>query len=95
VIGQGKASYRIGVTANGGFILFTVDMCNVFRRFRLAFVGLFFLLSFIVVRAASFHHFDQLIKSKVFNAKMNWVLEVGGISLVALAGIKEIIKAFR
>ena len=81
-----------GATAITGFILFTVVMRNVFRRFRLAFIGLFFLVSFIIIRAASFHHFDEAIHFRIFNTKMNWILELGGIFWVTLAGIKEIIR---
>ena len=48
-----------------------------------------FLLTFIVVRAISFHHFDLFLKARVGGLKMNWVLELGGIALVALAALRE------
>ena len=85
----------LGVTAISGFIMLNVVMRNVFRRFMLAFSGLFFLVSFIVIRAASFHHFDEAIHFRIFSAKLNWILELGGISLVALAGIQEIARKRR
>lgn len=47
-------------------------------------VGLTSLVTFIVIRAASFHHVDVLIRSYVLGIRINWLLELGGIALVAL-----------
>lgn len=62
-----------------------------FRAFlaghKLLAAGLLFLLTFIVVRAISFHHFDLFLKFRIAGAKMNWVLELGGIALVAVAAL--------
>ena len=80
-----------GTSAFTGFLLFAIIMRNLFRRFMFAFTGLFFLLSFIIVRAASFHHFDEMLGFKLFGAKMNWVLELTGIYLILVGGFKEII----
>ena len=62
-----------------------------FRRFRLAFIGLFFLLTFVVIRAASFHHFDAMLGYEILGARMNWVLELTGIYLIVVAALSEII----
>jgi hypothetical protein len=78
-----------GSVAIGGFLLFAIIWRDFFRRFKLAWVGLFFILSFIVIRAASFHHFEEVLASEVLGARMNWVLELTGIYLIAAAGIKE------
>jgi len=80
-----------GTTVLAVFLLFAIIMRDLFRRFMLAFIGLFFLLGFIVIRAANFHHFDAMLGSKFFGAKMNWVLELTGIYLILVAGFKEII----
>ncbi len=59
-------------------------------RHKLLSSGLFFLLTFIVVRAISFHHFDVFIKSEHFGGvRMNWVLELGGIAMICLAALRE------
>jgi len=50
-----------------------------------ALVGGAFLMTFIVVRAASFHHVDTFIGSAYLGLKMNWILEMGGIAVI-LAG---------
>lgn len=59
---------------------------------RLTLIGLVVLLVFVVVRAASFHHIDQLINFRLGWVRMNWVLELGAIALVvwgALAARKR------
>jgi hypothetical protein len=49
----------------------------------LALLGLGTLLTFIAIRAASFHHFDRFIGHEVGGVRMNWILELGGIGLIA------------
>jgi hypothetical protein len=56
-----------------------------YRRFTLAFIGLFFLLSFVVIRAASFHHIDRILDLRILHLRMNWILELSGILIVAAA----------
>jgi hypothetical protein len=80
------------VTATiGAFLLFVTFKRDLFRQFMLAYIGLFFLLCFIVTRAASFHHFDQMLGLRLFGSKMNWLLELTGIYAIVLAAFKEII----
>jgi len=49
----------------------------------LALIGLLFLCTFIAVRAASFHHFDLFIGTEIARVRMNWVMELGGITMIA------------
>lgn len=49
--------------------------------------GIVFLLTFIVVRAISFHHVDALLKCQIAGVKLNWFLELSGIALIWLAAI--------
>jgi len=64
-----------------------------FRHFwilyPLLFSGLVFLLTFIVVRAISFHHVDMFLRTRLAGMKMNWILELTGIFLVLLAALRE------
>jgi hypothetical protein len=53
------------------------------RSRALALGGLVFLGSFVVIRAASFHHVDLLINATVFSLRWNWIVELSGIALVA------------
>jgi hypothetical protein len=59
---------------------------RVARRIVLALGGLSALVVFIVVRAASFHHVDILLRSGPI--RLNWLLELGGIALVAFAAYR-------
>jgi len=52
---------------------------------RTALLGVFALGAFVVVRAASFHHLDRFIGTTVLGLRVNWILEFGGISIIALA----------
>lgn len=81
-----------GSTAMGAFLSFAIIRRDLFRRFMLAFTGLFFLLSFIVIRAAGFHHFDAMLGFRLFGAKMNWLLELTGIYSIVVAGLLEIVR---
>ncbi|MES2920684.1 MAG: hypothetical protein V4819_04020 [Verrucomicrobiota bacterium] len=60
-------------------------------RHKLLTAGVFFLLTFIVVRAISFHHVDAFLKDEVGGVRMNWVLELGGIFLISLAAVRELL----
>ncbi len=51
----------------------------------LAVIGTTLLLGFIVVRAASFHHFDQFINDQILGLRWNWILEIGAITMVLFA----------
>lgn len=56
---------------------------------RLTLLGAAFVVSFVVIRAASFHHIDRLIDSTILDFRMNWILELGGISCVAWGAVRE------
>ena len=73
------------------FLVFAGTMRDVFRRFALAFTGLFLLVSFIIIRAASFHHFDEILGIGLFGTRVHRLLELAGIFLIAIAGLKEIV----
>jgi hypothetical protein len=75
--------------ALGSFAVLAIKMRTLFRRFALAFTGIFFLVSFIIIRAASFHHVDKVLGTWFLGAKINWILELGGILIIIIAAIKE------
>lgn len=52
------------------------------RATTCAFVGGVLLLAFVVMRAASFHHFDDFIGSRFLGLRMNWIMEIGGIWII-------------
>jgi hypothetical protein len=59
------------------------------RSIKLAMLGLCVLGVFILTRASSFHHFDQFIGSRLLGVKWNWILEISGIGVVALAAYRR------
>ncbi len=52
---------------------------------RAASAGFALLAAFVGIRAASFHHVDRLLRSAILGARFNWLLELGGITVIALA----------
>ena len=79
--------FVVGVAAMGVVALGAA--CLVGRRWwrqgSLALVGLAFLLAFIVVRAASFHHVDLLLRTSVLGVRVNVLLELSGIVCIMVA----------
>ncbi len=61
---------------------------SLWKEFKLILGGLLFLGTFIIVRATSFHHIDQFLHFNLAGFKMNWILELTGIALVAGGAIK-------
>lgn len=53
----------------------------------IAIVGICLLIAFIAIRAASFHHIDLFIHSTIFKVKMNWIMELSGIMMIALSAL--------
>lgn len=87
-----------------GFILAVVLVCagtlgwffwaarpTLGRRW-LAVLGMVFILGFVVIRAASFHHVDAFIGSRLGGAKWNWILELGGIAIVGAAAARVLLS---
>lgn len=54
---------------------------------RLALVGLAIIICFILVRAASFHHFDWVLRREVAGLRTHVILELAGITIVGLGAI--------
>jgi len=48
-----------------------------------ALLGLAAIVTFVAVRAVGFHHIDQFINFNPNGIRMNWVMELGGIGLIA------------
>jgi hypothetical protein len=55
---------------------------------RLPLLGIFLVTSFVVIRAASFHHIDEFLHTRVAEFKMNWLLELGGIGIIIVGALK-------
>lgn len=58
-----------------------------FKRNWLAFFGFAFLVTFVVVRAAGFHHFDRFIGFELYGVRMNWLMELTGIIMISINAV--------
>lgn len=61
----------------------------------LVLVGSTFVLGYVIIRAASFHHFDRFISSRYLGFKWNWILETMGIAVVLVASEWRRAKIYR
>ncbi|MEM8549059.1 MAG: isopropylmalate isomerase [Pseudomonadota bacterium] len=81
--------FIIGLLAVFGVVLLVAfhKMVHKLERVGIALLGFGLLLTFVAVRAVGFHHFDEFIGTSVRGARMNWVLELGGITLIFLNAV--------
>jgi hypothetical protein len=77
----------IALLGSAGTITLAVMMRHVLSRVVGALVGLGALVTFVIVRAASFHHVDALLGHG--RVRLNWVLELGGITLIAISAFRQ------
>ena len=77
----------VGAGIFGGYFVWRFNAF--WRRHKMLTAGVLFLLTFILVRAISFHHVDLFLKVRLAGVKMNWALELGGVFLIGLAAVRE------
>lgn len=75
-----------------GLILITLLLISIrfrhnIRQYGLLLLSSFFLLGFVVIRAISIHAVDWVLYHPIAGFQINWVIELGGILLVASAVI--------
>lgn len=56
-------------------------------RMGLALLGLAAVISFVAIRAASFHHVDHLLGVRLAGLAMNWILELSGVILILINAV--------
>ena len=66
---------------------FFIRMRQLLRINWLAIAGLTCLLVFIISRATSFHHMDIFIGVSILGARVNWIMELGGLAAIALSAL--------
>jgi len=90
---EGRRRYQAAFIATIALIGFAgttglaVLLRSVLGRVVGALVGLGALATFVVVRAASFHHIDILLGRGTI--RLNWVLELGGIAWIAVSAWRQ------
>ena len=65
-------------------ISFRLFLANTWRNYKLTWVGIVFLCTFILIRAASFHHVDLLINYEILGLRLNVLMEIGAILLIII-----------
>ena len=83
--------FVIAVAAAGAmtFVIMAWKIRFILRESIVLLLGLSSLIIFIVIRAASFHHVDMLLGSELLGVRVNWILELGGIALIALSAARS------
>lgn len=61
-------------------------------RHRLAFIGLILLLTFIMIRSASFHPVDDVLAFKFAKLKLRYILELGAIVCIATSAARSLFR---
>jgi len=81
--------FVFGVAVTGGVALIGVLWWQ--RRFWrsqwLTSLGLVSLLTFVLIRASSFHHVDAFLGSSLGGLRMNWIFEIGGILCIIVGSL--------
>jgi hypothetical protein len=54
------------------------------RELWVTLAGVALLLTFVVSRAAGFHHMDALINDRLFGLKVNWMFEIGALAIIMI-----------
>jgi len=84
----------LGVAAAGAatFLFLAWKIRSALRENLILLLGLTSLITFIVIRAASFHHVDKLLGWEILGFRMNWILELGGIGLIVVGAAQSICR---
>lgn len=77
----------VGVVAGSALTAVVVMLTSLRRRNLVAALGVTILLSFVVVRAASFHHIDRLIGQSDLGVPNNFLFENAGLVLIAINAV--------
>lgn len=83
---QGLFIATLGLVMLGILMRLRHFLADAWRLYKVTWIGIALLFSFVLIRAASFHHMDVFIHHRMLGLKFNVLLEVGAI-LVIMAGI--------
>jgi hypothetical protein len=77
----------LGAGAALAAIVAVIALRRSLARLWLALVGAAALGAFVMIRAVGFHHIDALIGLEIGGWRINWILELGGVALIALGAV--------
>ena len=75
------------------FVALSWWLRDCWRRYWIALLGVALLVSFVVIRAASFHHVDYLIRKWSFS--MKYIVELGGILVVGFGAVQSLYRTYK
>ena len=78
--------FLIGSTLFGAIAL---SLHQHLRSHWMVLTGFFVLLGFVFMRAAGFHHMDAFINTKLAGLRLNWVFELGALTLIIAGAWKK------
>jgi hypothetical protein len=79
----------IALAGAGAFALVWRLVHDVGRDLWLPLLGVFLVICFVVIRAASVHHVDEFLHTRLAGFKMNWLLELGGIGTIIAGALRR------
>ena len=87
----------VGIVVLAGFLLTSARwfLRPLQRVTWLGLAGVIFLPVFAATRAVSLHQIDIILFSPVAGIYLNWVIELGGIALIAFAALVMLLRARR
>jgi drug/metabolite transporter (DMT)-like permease len=81
----------VALVCAGALAAFLWAARRTFKRRWPAIAGMLYILGFVVIRAASFHNVDAFLGARLGGLKWNWILELGGILIVAMAALRIVL----
>jgi hypothetical protein len=82
-----QAIFILGITLAGlaGIWKLAMEFRSSGRAVKGAIFGLSLTLIFVLIRAASFHHVDQILRLELLGARAHFLFETFGIGIVAMS----------
>ena len=79
------------------FVVLSWWLRGCWRRYWIPLLGVALLVSFVVIRAASFHHVDYLVrKSSIIGPfSMKYIVELGGILVVGFGAVQSLYRTYK
>ena len=89
--------FTAGIAISGLILLMWLGWTfrRLWRQYGLALFGIVFLVTFIIIRAASFYHVEEFLGWQPAGFRMNWVLEIGSIACIGASALISILRQAR
>jgi len=87
---QGIFIFWLFMGALGLRVWLGIRLGNLSAGARQAGVGLILLAAFVVMRASFFHHIDAMLGLSFANVRVNVVMEISAIAIIALAALRRL-----